>query len=247
MTAPFVLAVALLLAAAVMAGPVADWLHIKMAKQALDLRMPLARLDEGALGGYRLLGRRVLSPEVIDALGTEHYISWTLEDQDLPSGDPRKIANLLITYYTGQHSLVPHTPDVCYLGSGYAPSQAHENVELPISIPGQSSSGVPVRVCTFGRTAIFGREQVTVIYTFSCNGKFLVNSRRVRARLHNPSNTYAYHSKVEVSFPHASREQSLEGARKLFSRLLPELMRRHWPDFEADERLARKGVGTADE
>ncbi|MCH8854395.1 MAG: exosortase-associated EpsI family protein [Planctomycetes bacterium] len=237
-TSPFLVAVVLLGAAAALAGPVAGWLHIKQAKLSLPLKAPLAALREEVLAPYRVWKRHVLDPAIVEALGTDLYLSWTLEDRSVARDDPLRVASLLITYYSGGNNLVPHTPDVCYLGSGYAPSEPHENTAMRISIPGSESGEVPVRVCTFGRTAIFGSDKVSVIYTFQCNGAFLVNARRVRARLNNPANTYAFHSKVEVSFPRATRAKSLEGAKKLFARVLPELVRNHWPDFQAHERRA---------
>lgn len=240
-TSPFVVAVVLLGAAAGLAGPVAGWFNIKQAKLSLPLKAPLAALREEVLPPYRVQKRHVLDPAIVEALGTDSYLSWTLEDRGVAADDPLRFANLLITYYTGGNNLVPHTPDVCYLGSGYAPTEPHENTALRISMPGSESGDIPVRVCTFGRTAIFGSDRVTVVYTFQCNGTFLVNSRRVRVRLNNPANTYAFHSKVEVSFPKATRAKSIEGAKKLFARVLPELVRNHWPDFQAHERRAADG------
>jgi hypothetical protein len=39
-----------------------------------------------------------------------------------------------------------------------------------------------------------------------------------------------------VSYPGASREQTVEGAKALFNVILPILVRDHWPDFDAAER-----------
>jgi hypothetical protein len=64
--------------------------------------------------------------------------------------------------------------------------------------------------------------------------------------LNDLTNTYAYFSKVEVSFPRATREQCVAGARKLYNRLLPVLLEAHWPDFEASEREARQGARSRD-
>ncbi len=226
--------------AAVLSGPVAGWLHIKEGKRPLPLVAPLATLNEEALAPYRVVRRHTLGPELVEALGTEIYLSWTLIDTSLPLGDPLRIANLLVTYDSGgENNLVPHTPDVCYLGVGYAAAQPHETVELGVPGLGTSSSTIPVRVCTFGKTAIFGYDRVSVTYTFHCNGRFVGTRTGVRYLLNKLTNTYAYFSKVEISFPEATREETVKGVGKLYGRVLPLLVADHWPDFEKMERAAR--------
>lgn len=241
-TRPFVVAVVLLGAAAVLAGPVANWLNIKHAKLPLPLRKPLNALDEQAIAPYRIIKRHILDPTIVEALGTDLYLDWTLEDTSVPRDDPLRYANLFITYDTGGHNLVPHTPDVCRRGAGYEPAQPHENFDLNILTLGERFRAVSVRICTFAKTDIFSRERVSILYTFNCNGKFVATRWGVRVLLNTPSRTYAYFSKVEVSFPQATRAQCVEGGRKLFGRVLPVLVNAHWPDFEAAETEARRPV-----
>jgi hypothetical protein len=113
---------------------------------------------------------------------------------------------------------------------------------LEVISPGGEGGGIPVRVCTFVKTAVFGGDQATVVYTFHCNGRFVSTRTDVRVRLNDLTNTYAYFSKIEVSFPGATREQSLQGAKKLFDRLLPVLTGNHFPDFDGAERAAREPI-----
>ena len=133
LTPHFVVAVVLLVASAGLAGPFARFMHFKANKKSLALKEPLYNLDAGKLGPYRVAKdetgeeqRSVLPPEVVEALGTDHYISWNLEDMSLPPNHPLRRANLFVTYYSGGADLVPHTPDVCFLGSGYEPAQQHQ-------------------------------------------------------------------------------------------------------------------------
>ena len=79
-----------------------------------------------------------------------------------------------------------------------------------------------------------------MIYTFHCNGRFTATRTGVRLLLNDLTNTYAYFSKVEVSFPGATRQQSIDGAWKVYDRLLPVLLKAHWPDFEAEEEAVRR-------
>ena len=125
LTPPFVVALVILLSAAIVVGPIGRWMRVKHAKLALPLRAPLSALDEGALAPYRVVDRIVLEPSVVEALGTDQYISWTLEDTSAGRTDPLRLATLLVTYDTGGRNLVPHRPDVCYLGAGYEPCPYH--------------------------------------------------------------------------------------------------------------------------
>ena len=200
----------------------------------MPLKKPLSALDEGVLIPYRTIQRQVLDSTVLEALGTDQYINWTLEDTSVPQADPLRYANLFVTYDTGGVNLVPHTPDECRLGAGYQAAQPHANIEIGVPMT------IPVRLCTFLKTAVFNHEDVSVVYTFHCNGKFVATRNNVRLLINDMSNRYAYFSKVEVSFPRATREQNLQGATKLFERLLPALIQDHFPDFEAAESAARK-------
>lgn len=239
--APFLLTVGLLGTAIILGGPVGDWLGFTQSKQPLPLRRPLSQLRVGSLAPYEVIERVSLPAAMTEALGTEHYLKWTLRDTDVPPGQPLSHADLLITYYTGGTQLVPHTPDECYLGSGYEPAQAHRNRDLEVPTLGDREHQVPIRVCTFRRTSVFGGAKHTVVYTFFANDGFVSTRTGVRLRVQDPSDKFAYFSKVEVTFPGASRDQCIEGAGKLFSRLLPTLVNEHWPDPAADDPEPRQG------
>lgn len=239
-TPPFLVAVAILGTAAVLGGPVADWMDIKREKLPLPLKAPLSALDEGAIRPYRVVKRHVLDPAIVEVLGTNQYISWTLEDTSVASHDPLRFAEFVVTYDSGGHNLVPHTPDVCRLGAGYQPAQPHENTTVDASALQAKWPSLPVRLCTFLKTDVFQREKVSVVYTFFCNGEFVATRSHVRVLINDLSNTYSFFSKVEVSFPKATRGQCLDGAAKLLNRVLPVLISSHWPDFEREEEAARR-------
>lgn len=216
-------------------GPVARWMDVRLTKLSLPLKKPLDQLNTEELHPYRVLSRSELEPAIVDALGTEQYIHWLLEDTSVPDGDPLRLVLLFITYYTGGRNLVPHTPDACQLGAGYQPAQPHENLE--ISVPGlpAESSNVPVRVCTFMQTDVHNRSKHTVVYTFRSNGRFVATRTGVRMLINDLRTKHAYFCKIEMSFLNATREQSVTGSAKLLGRVLPILLREHWPDFEEAE------------
>jgi len=237
-TRPFFVAVSFLTAAGLLAGPLAGWMRIRHVKEPLPLRAPLSTLNAAALAPYRVVQRHTLESGVVEALGAHDYLSWTLEDSGVAADSPLRHASVVVTYDTGGSDLVPHVADVCLLGAGYEPVQPHENLDLKIPSLRGEANAVPVRVCTFGKTAVFQRANVSVVYTFHCNGRFTGTRNGVRLLIHDLTNRYAYFSKVEVSFHGAGRAQTIEGAAKLFDRLLPILAAEHWPDFDAAERRA---------
>ncbi|HNQ21831.1 MAG TPA: exosortase-associated EpsI family protein [Phycisphaerae bacterium] len=243
LTPQFLVAVLLLGAGAVLAGPFSRHMAFRRIKEPLPLRAPLTTLDANALQPYRVIQRGVLDPAVVDQLGTEEYLSWVLEDTSVPENDPLRHVTLFITYYTGGHNLAPHNPDMCFLGAGYSVAQPHENAVATVATLPPRDRDVPIRVCTFVKTAVFGREQTTVIYTYYCNGDFVATRDAVRLRVNNPLATHAYFSKVEVSFIRAARERSIAGVGKVFERLLPLLVDRHWPDRGAAEAAKTKSPG----
>lgn len=235
-TLPFVMASVLLGVAAILAGPVAARLELRHAKAAIPLLKPLGELSESAIAPYKVLQRHTLDSEVVDALGTDQYLSWTLEDTSVDAGSPMRYCHLFVTYDTGGENLVPHVPDECRLGAGYQPAQAHENRDIAVPKVPKFGGGLPVRVCSFVKTAVFNKDEVSVVYTFFCNGEFTATRNGVRLLINDPRNRHAFFSKIEVSFPGANREQNVQGAAKLFDRLLPNLMKDHYPDFAAGEK-----------
>ena len=250
MRPPFLVAVGLLLCSALLAGPVASVLGYTRIKQRLELKAELNAVEVEKLAPYSLRrvgehdGKILLPREIVDALGTNQYLSWKLEDTSLPKNDPLRFVDLNVTYYSGGHNLVPHTPDACMAGGGYNPVRLeHTGVDVPGL--GLADDRLPVRDCAFGRTKVFKEEHVEVIYTFYCNGRFVASRDAVRVLLNNPRDTYAFFSKVEVSFPGSSHEENIRGAEKLLARLLPVLLEDHWPDFEAAELAADASTGKA--
>ena len=134
---------------------------------------------------------------------------------------------------------IDETPDLLVVGVEDVWPVAMDVDELGVPGLATSSSTIPVRVCTFGKTAIFGYDRVSVTYTFHCNGRFVGTRTGVRYLLNKLTNTYAYFSKVEISFSKATREETVKGVGKLYGRVLPLLLADHWPDFEKMERAAR--------
>ena len=87
----------------------------------------------------------------------------------------------------------------------------------------------------------YPEEEVAVEYAALMAERWY--ARLSRLLNHDLRNHDAYCSKVEISVPNASREQAIEGAEKLYDRVLPILIENHWQDLAAAEREARRSDG----
>lgn len=237
LNAPFLICVFMLGTMAAGLGPVTRYMKIALRKDAIYLRAPLGTLEKAKLGPYQFRRSIALDEAVINSLGTEMYIDWLLVDSEVEDRrSPVRYAQLFVTYYTGQPDPVPHTPDACYKAGGYVTKEV-DNVLL--SVPNVSVS-VPVRVITFEKSSILNHDRLTVVYLFHCNGQFAARRDKVRLVVNDPFDRYAYFSKVEIVFGspsaqprYATRAESITAAERLLSYVLPVLLEKHWPDWEA--------------
>jgi len=241
---PFVTCVVILVAAAVFTGPAADWMNIVLRKDPVPLRRALAELNKDALQEYRFNQAHTIEPALLATLGTEEYIDWEFIDTTVTgAGNPLRRVRAFLTYYTGKPDLVPHTPDVCYRGSGYEIRKTG-NPTLELQDARGEPLSVPARAVTFVKSSVKYNEETTVVYTIHCNGKFVNTRTDVRWRLANPADKGAYYCKVEVSFGregskhrrNAGREETIQAAEKFLARFLPLLLRDHLPDWEAVQK-----------
>ncbi len=240
---PFVVCAVVLAAAAVFAGPVAKRMKVVLRKEPVPLRKPLSQLDKLALGEFEFDSPTILDPAVLGPLGTEEYISWLFQDTSIKeSRHPLRYVSCFVTYYTGRPDLVPHIPQVCYLGQGYT-AVTEGQIDASVLDPNGVPLEVPLQAVTFQKSDVFNRAKPTVAYTFHCNGRFLGSRTDVRTRLANPFDRGAYFCKIEVSFgtprsspPNPTRQEAIAAAEKFFNRLLPVLLRDHLPDWEAVQK-----------
>jgi hypothetical protein len=231
----FLVAIAILASAAFGVGP-------RMLKEAgpklpVPLKAPLGEMDKTAVGPYRFVGQIPMSSSVQEVLGTDEFIDFKFVDTRIEKeSNPLRHVRLSVPYYTGGHDLVPHTPDQCMIGAGYAPKIA-EDLELDIPALGRK---VPVRVLTFEKSEILKKAKPTVAYLFHCNGEFVCTRGQVRRRMNALTQKHAYFAKIEVSFgspqatPHfAPREESIAATADFLNHVLPILLADHLPDWEA--------------
>lgn len=249
-SARYYICLAVLLVSAAGMQTATKYFKVYFRKEAVPLKRRFTELDWRKLAPrYRphVIQPKLLPAEQEEALGTENYLELRLIDSERSARDPTALANVFLTYYTGQPDMVPHVPDECYLASAY------ERVGSPttpsLHVPGVNAPDdeVPVRVVQFQSRG--GRDEpITVLYFFSVNGDYRNGREGVRFRLARPFERYAYYCKIELSFMdnnplqprHADQQQTLAAAQDLLTKLLPVLIEDH---FDWDR--ARSGPAAA--
>jgi hypothetical protein len=246
----FYVCVGILVLAAVSMQSVASYLGGYFRKAAVPLKHPLDALDQHKLlPEYRphRTQPEPLTHDMLENLGTEEYLQWDLVDEQRERSDPRMLARLFITYYTGQPDMVPHRPKECIAAGG---ATLRDETLITVSVPGSGGRPVdiPVSVLEFdlprrkwglihrrGR----GHSRLVVAYFFHTNGRYVTSRTGVRRAVSNLWDRYAYYSKIEVSFTDdsyrklADREETIEATGRLLRKLMPVLWEDHYQDWEA--------------
>ncbi len=226
-------------------------LRVNLVKQAIPLQNRLDFLDEAALypyfvpelidrDGRNVAKQKIENKDMEDELGTTDYIIWWLEDSE-PLDDSVSMANLFITYYTGDAGKVPHIPNACYAASGSVPLGDYTTV---LDVPGVGL--VPINILYFRQQVGQHDTIASVAYFFSANGQYAADRNAVRVLTHNWRDKYAYFSKVEIKMTSKNlfnrnkvESDIFEPALvKLLSKLLPELNKSHWPIWPPDKNQA---------
>jgi hypothetical protein len=108
------------------------------------------------------------------------------------------VINVAVTYYTGKVDTVPHVPDRCYVADGFQPSEYKEETWLLGQYSNGVERGVPVRFIDFEDQTTRGAQNRCVSYFFQANGEYLADHNKVRWKLQNLKERYAYFAKIEV-------------------------------------------------
>jgi len=212
---------------------------VHLTKTPILLVKSLDLLDETQLFPYAVDSKqKIENNEVVEALGTEDYIQWVLEDTQAPLDSPARYCLLFVTYYS-KSDRVPHVPEECYTGSGHQ-KLASDAFSVNVNIGGQTEI-IPIKYLVFGSTTSdswFNSHKFGVMYLFNVNESY-ANSRE-EARLLLNRNIFgksSYFSKVEWKFYNISsgayvypdKEQCIEASGKLLNVILPILENGHWP------------------
>jgi hypothetical protein len=222
-------------------------LGIILKKEPLPLKKSLALLDQADLRPYRVVPPklRITNDDVLEALGTEEYIQWIVEDTEQPPTSPVKRCLLFITYYP-LPDRVPHVPEECWMGGGYQRLRSEE-VKLRIDYPADVVIPIPAKYLVFGpKNATLWQSSIRIpnVYFFRVNGQYAGSREQARIALNkNLFGKHSYFCKVELVFNAGSiapnKKESIGASEKLLAVILPILERKHWPDDENTNGLSQ--------
>lgn len=108
------------------------------------------------------------------------------------------VMSLAVTYYTGKVDTVPHVPDRCYVADGFQPTKYDTNAWVLGQYASGQARNAPVRVIDFEDQTARGLQTRCVSYFFHANGDYMDDPNKVRIRLQNLLEKYAYFAKIEV-------------------------------------------------
>ncbi len=228
-----------------------SYLNVQMIKKALPLRKILDLINEKDLGAYTVAQKqKIKNQDLLDALGTNEYIQWILEDTEAKKTGPLRYCSLFITYYTGNPDRIPHVPEECFFGGG---NQRFEMKDITFTINQEAEHGtgikmqenkIPARYIIFGKKEADlwqGSDKFPVFYTFKVNGTYKGNRTGARlALMSNIRGKYSYFSKIEWQFYNVvlgrkiypEKEDAIVASKKFLSVILSILERDHWPDWQ---------------
>lgn len=214
--------------------------QLNILKKAAPLQRSLTDMRRDALLPYVVRDSGRLPPESEEELGTREYLEWAMEDPGAPEDSWRRAFSLFITYYTGKPDQVPHVPEECYVQGAFQKDR-DDVLETHSS---SSSSTVSLRRLTFLPPYRRGPRPI-VYYSICVNGDFYTDRYLVRIRMGSPGERYLYYSKVEIAFRVRATDEASDLpamdrlAEQLMGRVIPVLVREHWPDMKALERAER--------
>jgi len=190
-------------------------------------------------------GKPVATKKEVEALEslTPEQRAQKLHDMRLKG--PYSLINVAVTYYTGKVDTVPHVPDRCYVADGFQPTEYTEKTWNLGQYAGGDTRAVPVRFIDFEDQTTRGAQNRCVTYFFHANGSYMSDHNKVRFKLQDLRQKYAYFAKIEVMnvLPlrqgapsndparEKDREQASAAMQKFLTAALPEI-EKVLPDWE---------------
>ncbi len=80
----------------------------------------------------RLGSDRIESPDIVETLGTENYLTRTYVRRSDMSGETPMVIEFHAAYYTGGIDTVPHVPERCFVGGGLQQSKSSRVLDLDL-------------------------------------------------------------------------------------------------------------------
>lgn len=129
-----VLALVFLLVAAAGMGAAIQAAGIHLRKTPIYPRnnRQLSTIPTETPGWTRIGQDRIESPEIVETLGTENYLTRSYTRRGGADATP-VVLEFHAAYYTGTIEMVPHIPERCFVGGGLLQSQASRVIDLPLT------------------------------------------------------------------------------------------------------------------
>lgn len=185
--------------------------NVVLRKRHTPLQAPLRSLPK-KLGNWVMPKGAVdqrLSAEIVQVLGTHHYLLRPYANIKMPSGSPGSRVDVNLNYYPTDFA-TPHVPNVCWAGVGmkrihdslitihHVPhaNGTYSNLEmrfLSFYAPKMSQAGIPLSMDQHR-----GRY-VNVAYVFQVDGRYVPNPEQVSELFWRTTSKYGYDAKIEVT------------------------------------------------
>jgi hypothetical protein len=240
----FLIAAAVLLAAAIGLNGSVQFLQLHFKKESVPLRVSFTdpKAMPLVIGPWVQVAREdTLDADMLASLATNeflfcYYVNSTalgltphdvqkmmegknVQEQKIILGQlqrrkPTAVLQFTLAYYTGKADTVAHIPERCYVGDGFDPIN-------PATEKWQvGDRNLEVRHITF-ENQTGQRGLYNVAYFFHTNGHFESDSLRVRATLQNLFARYGYYSKAELMCISSDRNASQQAMADFLNKALP--------------------------
>ena len=252
----FLIAAAVLLAAAIGLNASVQFLQLHFKKESVPLRISFtdAKAMPTVIGPWVQVAREdTLDADMLASLATNeflfcyyvnsaalgltpHDIQKMMEGRNvleqkailgqLQRRKPTAVLQFTLAYYTGKADTVAHIPERCYVGDGFDPIN-------PATEQWQvGDRNLDVRYITFQNQA-GNRGNHNVAYFFHTNGRYESDSLRVRATLQNLFARYGYYSKAELMCVTPGRDHDEKKERDEAQQVMADFLNRALPSLEA--------------
>lgn len=208
---PPLVAIGVLVAGLVSLSVASHAFNVVLQKLHTPLQAPLRSLPK-KLGPWVMPKGAVdqrLSAEVVQVLGTHHYLLRPYVNTKMPPGSPGSEVRVNLNYYPTDFA-TPHVPNVCWAGIGmkrihdtfitihHVPhaNGTYSNLEmrfLSFYAPKMSDSGIPLSMDQHR-----GRY-INVAYVFQVDGRYAPNPQQVSELFWRTTSKYGYDAKIEVT------------------------------------------------
>lgn len=221
------------------AAAVSEWSR----KRPVYVRAALRDIDKSKLLGFRFV--EDIGKDSAKVVETDEFVEWRFGITD-PAHRLCQVAYLLVHYYVGHGAApkIPHTPEVCYRQAG---NQVTDIGGVDVPVPGLAVDGGDAPIISAKYVRMSHPQQpenkdICVVYVFCVNGDFLNDREWARIRLAMPWNRAVYFAKIEcvTRVPRGDLDAALETCKTFMARVIPELIRTHFPTADDIARAEKE-------